>query len=155
MVKKLPANRKFKALVIGVSAGAIQILEKILPHVPSDCSIPIIIAMHIGKHSLHGIIQHLNSISNIPVKEAQSDTLVEPCAIYFAPPDYHLQIEPDLTFSLSMEEEINYSRPSIDVLFETAAHAYGKNLIGLILTGANKDGTDGMSTNSPMGEVFL
>lgn len=151
----IPTDRKYHAMVIGVSAGAYNIFEQLLPLLPVICPIPLIIVMHIGKQSLKESIEHFNAISQIPVVETHGDMAIQGGYVYFAPSDYHLQVESDYTFSLSTDEKVNYSRPSIDILFETASRVYNKNLIGLILTGANKDGTEGMKEIANWGGLLL
>lgn len=151
----LSSSFKYHALVIGVSSGAIHTLEKLLPHIQASCPVPVIITMHIGKHPLFEILDYFAEKCDIPVQEAQTDMPVEGGKIYFAPPDYHLLVEPEGTFSLSSDEEVCFSRPSIDVLFESAAMVYRKHLIGLILSGANKDGTSGMQEITKWGGLAL
>jgi two-component system chemotaxis response regulator CheB len=90
------------------------------------------------------MIEHLNKIWKMNVKEAIDKTAVEKGNIYFAPPNYHLLIEDENTFALSVDEKVCYSRPSIDVLFKSAADVYGDAVLAVILTGANSDGADGM-----------
>jgi two-component system chemotaxis response regulator CheB len=96
-------------------------------------------------HSDNYMVRMLNELSTITVKEADEKEPVLPGVAYVAPPDYHLLVEQDFTLSLSVEEKVNYSRPSIDVLFETAADAYGPHLMGVVLTGANADGSNGLA----------
>ncbi|MCD4695140.1 MAG: chemotaxis protein CheB [Bacteroidales bacterium] len=137
-------RRKFRAVVIGVSAGGTKALQVILPALPANFSSPVIIIQHISVHSDNYFVQHLNSICEICVKEAGEKEKAEPGTAYFCPPNYHLLVEDDGTFSLSTEKRVNYARPSIDILFETAACSYGTGLIGVILTGANMDGSKGL-----------
>jgi two-component system chemotaxis response regulator CheB len=134
----------YKAIVIGVSAGGLHALGQILPRLPADFPLPVIIVQHISPQSDSFMIRHFNSISMLAVKEADEKEEILPGTIYFAPPNYHLIVENDFTFSLSVDERVNFSRPSIDVLFETAAEAYVETLIGIILTGANNDGSRGL-----------
>ena len=134
----------YKAIVIGVSAGGMNALGQILPRLPADFPLPVIIVQHISPQSDAYMIRHFNSISKVAVKEADEKEEILPGTVYFAPPNYHLMVETDFTFSLSVEARVNFSRPSIDVLFETAAEAYGDSLIGIILTGANNDGSRGL-----------
>lgn len=134
----------YKAIVIGVSAGGMNALGQILPRLPADFPLPVIVVQHISPQSDNYMIRHFDSISKIAVKEADEKEEILPRTVYFAPPNYHLMVETDFTFSLSVEARVNFSRPSIDVLFETAAEAYGDTLIGIILTGANNDGSRGL-----------
>ncbi|OQX82471.1 MAG: chemotaxis protein CheB [Bacteroidetes bacterium 4484_276] len=137
-------KRKFSAVVIGVSAGGSKAMQLILPALPANFPLPIIIIQHISAQSDGYFIEHLNSVCEISVKEAAEKEKAKAGTVYFCPPNYHLLVEEDGTFSLSTEGRVNYARPAIDVLFETAAYAYGHNLIGIILTGANSDGSQGL-----------
>lgn len=141
----------YKAIVIGTSYGGLEALKLILPAFRKGFPLPIIIVLHIGDHSNDTFINHLNSICDLEVKEADSNEPILPGIIYFAPPNYHLQVENDFTFSLSIDEKLNFSRPSIDVLFESAAWVYAIGLIGVILTGANSDGANGLKIIKDLG----
>ncbi|MCD4796509.1 MAG: chemotaxis protein CheB [Candidatus Cloacimonetes bacterium] len=134
----------FKAIVIGVSAGGFEALTKLFSTLPKDFPLPIIVVQHIHKYQSGYLFEHLNKHCALKVKEADEKETIKPGNIYFAPPNYHLLIEEDKTFSLSVDEKVNYSRPSIDVLFKCAAEVYKNQLIGIILTGANDDGAEGM-----------
>jgi two-component system chemotaxis response regulator CheB len=135
---------KPKAIVIGSSAGGLNALKTIFSLLERNFSIPIIVVQHISPHSDNYITTYLNKICKIRIKEANEKESIESGKIYFAPPNFHLLIEENYTFSLSTEERINFARPSIDVLFETAVYTYGTHLIGIILTGANNDGAKGI-----------
>lgn len=145
----------YKAIVIGTSYGGLEALNLILPMLGEDFPLPVIIVLHIGDHSNDTFIHHMNSVCLLEVKEAEGNEPIRPGVIYFAPPNYHLQVENNFTFSLSTAEKINFSRPSIDVLFESAAWVYNKGLIGVILTGANSDGARGLKTIKNMGGVAI
>lgn len=129
---------------MGVSLGGMGALNCILPYLPSDFALPVIIVQHTRSTSDNFLAHCLNEKCNLKVKEADEKENILRGVIYIAPPNYHLMVENDRTFSLSIDEPVNYARPSIDVLFETAADVYGINLIGLILTGANADGSQGL-----------
>ena len=133
---------KFQAVVIGVSAGGFQALHNILPEFPSDFPLPVIIVQHRMETSDDFFIRSLNEKSKLLVKEAEDKEDIQKGIIYIAPAGYHLLIEKDKSFALSIDAPVRYSRPSIDVLFETAAEAFLSGLIGDILTGANNDGSD-------------
>jgi len=137
-------NCKYKAVVIGVSAGGMAALSELFPKIPSNFPIPIFVVQHIHKSQSGYLITYYNGLSNLSVKEAKDKEKAVPGKIYFASPDYHMLIEEDETFSISTDEKVNYSRPSIDVLFESAADVYKDSLIGIILTGANNDGSEGI-----------
>lgn len=135
---------KYSAVVIGVSAGGMNALGQILPALPEDFPLPVIIVQHISPQSDNYMIRHFDQISKIKVKEADEKEEIKPGTAYFAPPNYHLLVEEDHTFSLSTEDRVNFSRPSADVLFESAIDAWCDRLIGIILTGANNDGSKGL-----------
>lgn len=143
-MKKL--NKNIKAVVIGGSAGAVEILTKMIPQLPESLSVPIMIVVHLPADKKSIVADLLDDKSNLHVKEVSDKETMEPGTIYFAPPDYHMLVEHDGSLSLSVEEPVMFSRPSIDVLFETAADAYGKNLLGVLLSGANHDGSSGLKS---------
>lgn len=133
-----------KAVVIGASAGAIDALSTILPQLPPDFPLPILIVVHLPEAHESKLVELFRSQCAVNVLEAEDKLPIDANAVYFAPPDYHLLVEIDQCFSLSVDPPVNYSRPSIDVLFESAADAYGNRLLGIILTGANHDGALGL-----------
>ena len=141
----------YKIIVIGTSAGGMDALKKILPFFPPAFPVPIVIVQHVSSLSNGFMIKYLNSICSIRVKEAEEKESLNPSTVYFAPPNYHLLIEDDHTLSLSVEKKVNYARPSIDVLFDSAAYAYGKSIIGVVLTGANNDGAKGLANIKKVG----
>ena len=133
-----------RAVVMGASAGAVDVLMTILPKLPADFAFPVVIVVHIppDKDSiLAGLLRHHCSVQ---VKEAEDKEALAAGTVYIAPPDYHVLIDPDFRLALSNDEPVLFSRPSIDVLFESAADAYGAGLIGVVLTGANHDGARGL-----------
>ncbi len=144
MLKQKKNVLSFKAVVIGVSAGGKEVLETILPCLPGDFALPVIITLHRHKSSDGYLIKILNEKCEITVKEADEKEKIESGVAYSTPSNYHLLIENNHIFSLSCENPVNYARPSIDVLFESASDVYGSNLIGIILTGANSDGSRGL-----------
>jgi chemotaxis protein methyltransferase CheR len=135
---------KFEAVVIGVSAGGLRALGTILTSLPENFPLSVIIVQHQHETSDNYLIRSLNEQCRVNVIEALEKDRIVPGTIYVAPPKYHLMIERDRTFSLSTDEPVSYARPSIDVLFETAADVYRSKLIGIILTGANRDGSQGI-----------
>ena len=141
----MPEPRNIKAVVLGASAGGLHALKQLLPALPATFPCPLLIVQHTSPHSDNYMVRMLNELSAITVKEADEKEPIVPGTAYVAPPDYHLLVEEDFTLSLSVEEKVNYSRPSIDVLFETAADAYGPQLLGIVLTGANADGARGLA----------
>jgi len=138
------AMRNPGAIVIGVSAGAFDALSAILPSLPGDFPFAVLVVVHLPPDRKSLIASLFEQRCAMKVKEAEDKEQVEASTIYFAPPDYHLLVEPDFSLSLSSDEPVLYSRPSIDVLFESAADAYGDSLVGVILTGANQDGARGL-----------
>ncbi|MDR6783617.1 two-component system chemotaxis response regulator CheB [Pedobacter africanus] len=135
-----------KALIIGGSAGSLEVLLKVLPQVSPDISFPIIIVVH-RKHGADSLLPSLlSSRTSLKVKEVDEKEKILAGTVYVAPSDYHLLIEQDQTFSLDYSEKINYSRPSIDATFQTAAEVYGPKLVCLLLSGSNADGVNGLKT---------
>jgi len=134
----------YKALVIGVSAGGLKALSAIIPSLPSDFPLPIVIVPHRKHESEDYLVSYLNKRSSLTVLSASIGAPIKLGCVYIAPSGYHLLIERDKTFSLSIDAKVNYSIPSIDILFDSAAIAYQETLIGLILTGANNDGSLGL-----------
>jgi len=141
---RLEASKRFQAVVVGVSAGGLEVLKALLASIPASFPLAMVIVQHLHPLQDKFLIEYLDERCAIPVREADEKEPVEPSNIYFAPPNYHLLIEADKTFSLSIDAKVNYSRPSIDVLFESAAEAYGSSLIGVVLTGASADGAAGL-----------
>jgi two-component system, chemotaxis family, protein-glutamate methylesterase/glutaminase len=138
-------KRAYEAIVIGTSAGGLEALSKVLPLLKADLPVPVFVVQHISPSSDSYLVNYFNKMCKLRVKESEDKELIKPGTVYFAPPDYHLLIEENRSISLSNAEKINYSRPSIDVTFETAIWAYGARLIGIIMTGANWDGAAGLS----------
>ncbi len=133
-----------KAIVIGASSGGMAALTAILPVLPRDYPIPLIIAQHLHPSQGGLFIKVYDERCALNAKEADEKEEIRPGHIYFAPPNYHLLVENNRTFSLSIDPKVNYARPSIDVLFESAAAAYRAELTGILLTGANNDGALGL-----------
>lgn len=133
-----------KLLIIGGSAGSLEVLMKILPGLHTIPSFAIVLVLH-RKSTEDTTLEELIAIkTNIPVKEVEDKTPLLPGYLYVAPSDYHLLFEKNDVLSLDISEKVNYSRPSIDVSFESAAEVYGENLVALLLSGANADGTEGL-----------
>lgn len=133
------------AVVIGASAGAVQAMEAILPRLPESFPQPLIIVVHQPREASSGLAELFASRCRIAVKEAEDKEPLRAGTAYFAPADYHVLVEADRRLSLSSDEPVLYSRPSIDVLFAAAADAFGAGLTGIVLTGANADGTRGLA----------
>lgn len=146
---------RYKAIVIGTSYGGLEALKNILPSLREDFPVPVIVVLHIGDNNNDIFVNYMNSICTLQVKEAESNEKIMAGFIYFAPPNYHLLIESDFTFSLTIDKKHNYSRPSIDILFESAAWAYTNSLIGVVLTGANSDGAVGLKRIKDFGGMSI
>jgi signal transduction histidine kinase len=147
--------RKIEAIVIGASAGGIQALGTILSDLPASYPFPIIIVLHLpaGKPSLlPEVFKHKTKLN---VKEATSGEIIKAGTVYFAPPNHHLEIEKDKKFYLNNEAPVFFSRPSIDKLFESAAITFGNSLVAVLLTGASRDGSDGLKKIKEAGGVAL
>jgi two-component system chemotaxis response regulator CheB len=135
----------YEFVAIGASWGGLQAVETVLGGLPDGFSTPIAIAQHRAADSGSGALGRVLSLrSGHEVCEVGDKDAIEPGGVYLAPPDYHLLVEPT-GFALSTEEAVRHSRPSIDVLFESAADTYREHLIGVVLTGANEDGADGVT----------
>lgn len=145
----------YEAIVIGVSAGGMEALTTIIPKLPEGFNLPLIVVQHRVRDADTFLAEYLNRLSALPVQEAVPGSGVESGVVYIAPSGYHLLLERDKVFSLSIDPRVNYSIPSVDVLFESAAVAYGNGLVGLILTGANSDGSRGLATVKAYGGLTL
>lgn len=139
----LPSH--IEAIAIGASAGGVEALGALLPRLPADFRPAVFVVLHVVPDRDSLLARIFGDRCVLPVTEANDKEPIQGGKIYFAPPDYHLQVEPDRTWSLSVDEAVNYSRPSIDVLFESAALTYGEKLLGILLTGANHDGAQGLA----------
>ncbi|NQU64525.1 MAG: chemotaxis protein CheB [SAR324 cluster bacterium] len=148
-------QKRFETVVMGVSAGGFNALQTILPALESPFALSVMIVQHLWRTSDGYVLQRLSKISTVTVKEAEEKERLEPGTIYLAPPNYHLLVEKDKTLSLSVDGRVNYSRPSVDVLFESAADVFGPRLIGVVLTGANKDGSQGLKAIKEAGGLAI
>lgn len=133
-----------KAVVIGASAGALEALTSILPTLSGDFRLPIMVVVHIPPDKRSVLAELFRAKSSIEVIEVEDKEPIRPATAYFAPPDYHLLVEDEETLGLTNEEPVLFSRPSIDVLFESAADVYGASVVAVLLTGANHDGAKGV-----------
>lgn len=137
-------KKTFKAIVIGGSAGSLSVIFEMLPALQTNLSAAIIFVLHRKNSADSSLSSLLSTKTQIPTKEVEDKDPLIPGTIYLAPADYHLLIEKNLSFSLDSSEKINFSRPSIDVTFESAADVFGPDLIAILLSGANDDGTAGL-----------
>lgn len=148
-------TRPVDLVVIGGSAGAIDVLRQVLARLTRSFVPAVAIVIHLpaeGPNVLHEI---LASPGTPPMKVAEDKEPIAPGTIYFAPPDYHLLVESGRTFALSIDPRVHFARPSIDVLFESAAEAYGERLMGVILSGANDDGAAGLRAVAAAGGITV
>jgi two-component system chemotaxis response regulator CheB len=144
-----------EAVVIGASAGALEALSAILPLLPTDYGLPLMIVVHVPPDKKSVLAELFQAKCGIEVREAEDKEPIRGGTAYFAPPDYHLLVETDKSLSLSNDEPVFFSRPSIDVLFESAADAYGPSLIAIVLTGANQDGAKGLRAVAEAGGAAI
>lgn len=143
-MNKFNLNNSYKAVVIGGSAGSFQGIVKILAQLPKGFPLPIIMALHRLKHVRHGFVEALSLKSVVPVTEPYDKEAIKKGCIYLAPANYHMSVELGHHFALSTEEMVNNSRPAIDITLSTCAYVYKDKLIGILLSGANRDGALGM-----------
>src|SRR5258706_9363300 len=144
-VNRQPAT-VYELVVIGCSLGGMHALQTILTHLPKDFCVPIVVAQHRHKKSNEGLPAFFRRSTQFNVADAEDKEWIKPAHVYLAPADYHLLVERNEErgeLHLSCEEAVRFSRPSIDVLFESAADAYGAQLVGVVLTGSNDDGARG------------
>lgn len=139
------AARHVEAVVIGASAGGFEALGALLPGLPADYPLPIAVVLHLPEHHDSRLAELFGARLAMQSREARDKEPLEPGTVYFAGAGYHLSIERDRSFSLTWEERVSYARPSIDVLMLSAADAYGPALAGILLTGANYDGAEGLA----------
>lgn len=137
-------KKDIRILVIGGSAGSYNVVKKILSSVPGNFPLPIVFCLHRLKDVRNGFVESLNIDSNIPIKEPLDKDQIRPGYAYLSPANYHLLIEPSHSFALSTEADINYSRPSIDLTFETAGFVFREKMAGIVLSGTNADGAKGL-----------
>ncbi|MBT8340517.1 MAG: chemotaxis protein CheB [Desulfatitalea sp.] len=144
-----------KIIVVGVSTGALVALTKILTPLPSDFCIPVVIVRHQPPTVDDTIVSFLGSNCRLKVQYAKTGETPAAGCVYLAPPDRHLQFASDGTFELLDTPKVNFSRPSVDLLFESAALVFGTNVAGVILTGANADGAEGLKTIKQYGGLTI
>jgi two-component system, chemotaxis family, protein-glutamate methylesterase/glutaminase len=140
-----PLTRDIDAVVIGASAGGVDVLSVLLSAIPAGCRISFFVVLHIPRERPSLLSELFASRCALPVREAEDKEPVQPGTVYFAPPDYHMLVDRGPALALSGDEAVHFSRPSIDVLFDSAADIYGERLMGVILTGANQDGAAGLA----------
>ena len=144
-------------LVIGLSAGGTPLIKQLLAALPKDYSLAVAIVAHLPQGYESNLAQQLDAVTDLPVTEARDKEPIVAGHVYVAPPDYHLLIEQNhqFTFALSEDDPVKSVRPSIDVLFSSAAEVFGASLIAVILSGANSDGADGMAVVKELGGLCI
>ena len=145
---------RYELVVVGASLGGLRALRQVFEGLPGDFRLPLVIAQHRSRESGDGLRMTLQRYSSLRLREPQDKEEIQSGRAYLAPADYHLLVEPGF-FSLSTEGVVSYARPSIDVLFQSAADAYGKKLIALVLTGANHDGAQGAASVKHQGGYLM
>lgn len=148
-------NNSSRVVVIGCSAGGFMALTGILSTILPDFALPVLVVQHLHPDDNGSFARHLAATAGLPVIDAYDKVQIRPGHIYTAPANYHMLLEQDGTIALSLDEKVNWSRPSIDVLFESAARAVGAGLIAIILSGANADGAAGVRAIKAAGGLVL
>lgn len=146
---------KYKAVIIGGSAGSFQVVTKILSSLSEKFPVPVLLCLHRLKHVRSGFVEALSLKSNIPIEEPNDKESLKPGRAYLAPANYHMYLELANRIALSTDDPVNHSRPAIDLSFITAANAYRDKLIGIILSGANRDGAMGLKTVGEKGGLTI
>lgn len=154
-MNKFNLNNSYKAVVIGGSAGSFQGMVKILSQLPKGFPLPIIMCLHRLKHVRNGFVEALSIKSVVQVTEPNDKENIKKGGVYLAPANYHMSVELGNHFALSTEEMINNSRPAIDITLSTSAFVYKDKLIGILLSGANRDGAAGMKSIKDKGGLTL
>jgi two-component system chemotaxis response regulator CheB len=144
MADRSSADR-IEAVVIGTSAGGVEALSVLLPALPAEVCAPVFVVLHLPRERPSLLPDIFGPKCRVPVREAVDKDPIEPGTVYFAPPDYHLLIDEGPAIALSDDEPVHHSRPSVDVLLESAAEAFGARCVGVVLTGANEDGARGLA----------
>lgn len=147
--------KRIEAIVMGASAGGVSALLSVMACLPRDFAIPVLCVLHLPDDHDSQLAEVFARKLGRPVREARDKESIEPGVIYVAGAGYHLSVERDRSLSLSQEDRVHYSRPSIDVLFESASDCYGAALAGVLLTGANEDGAAGLARISQYGGLSI
>jgi two-component system chemotaxis response regulator CheB len=151
----MQAKSPYEVLIIGGSAGSLSMVLKIIPQLKKEMNLSVILVFHRKQSEDTTLIDLLSLRTEYTVKDADDKDDVLPGVIYVAPADYHVLIERNHTITLDDSEKINFSRPSIDVTFETAAEVYGKSLACILLSGANADGVQGLVRAKSLGSLII
>jgi two-component system chemotaxis response regulator CheB len=145
----------YKGIIIGGSAGSFQVVTKILASLPANFQYPVFLCLHRLKHVRSGFIEALEIKSKLPIVEPEDKTIIKKGVVYLAPSNYHMYIDYGQRFALSTEPSVNYSRPSIDLSFFSASTSFREKLVGIILSGANKDGAKGIKSVKRLGGLTI
>lgn len=148
-------STKCEALIIGGSAGSLDVLLEIFPDLRSNITFPIILVIHRKANNESLLSDLLRHRTSLPVSEAEEKEILQPGQVYLAPSDYHLLIEQNRSISLDYSEKINYSRPAIDVTFQSAADIFGDKLVCILLSGSNADGVEGLKSVNNLGGTVV
>jgi len=140
---------------MGASAGGVGALMRVLEALPADFPLPLAMVLHLRPDAGNFLADILNRRSPVQVRQAEEKEHMRPGVAYLAPPNYHLLIEEDRSLALNVDERVNFARPAVDMLFDTAAYAFGRELVGVILTGANGDGAQGSKRIKANGGMLL
>jgi two-component system chemotaxis response regulator CheB len=145
----------YKAVIIGGSAGSFQVVTRIVSSLPANYPLSVILCLHRLKHIRSGFVEALSIKAAMPIVEPMDKEPIKTGKIYLAPANYHLYVELGNKFALSTEDAVNHSRPSIDLSFFSAAYNYKKKLVGIVLSGANKDGALGLKSVKENGGLTI
>ncbi|MFH2142701.1 MAG: chemotaxis protein CheB, partial [Bacteroidota bacterium] len=154
-ILKLSKAMEYKLIVIGGSAGSFHTVLDLLSKIPKNYSHTIIFCLHRLKSVRKGFVEALNAKSSKTVIEPNDKDLIEPGNIYLSPSNYHLFVNNDHSFSLSTEDVVNHSRPSIDFAFSSAGSVFRENSVGILLSGANRDGSAGLKSMEDSGSMII
>lgn len=150
-----PPVRRVEAVVIGASAGGLAALSALVIGLPATYRLPLLMVQHVPPTGPTQLVEIFQRKTALNVTEATDKQPVRGATLYFAAPGYHMLVEDDLSLSLSQDDAMHFSRPSIDVLFESAADAWGERVAGILLTGANEDGAAGLDAIRRAGGITI
>lgn len=147
--------RAYRAVVVGASAGGLQALTAILGELAADFALPVLLVQHLHASDGGRFASHLGQLTRLTVVEARDKEPILPGHVYVAPANYHMLVERDESIALTVDDKVNHSRPSIDVLFESAARVFGARLIAVVLSGASQDGAQGLRAVAALGGLAM
>ena len=148
-------KKDIKAIVNGGSAGSFQVVNAIVEALPADYPLPVVFCLHRLRNIREGFVEALQFKAKMPIKEPYDKEKIKPGNLYLAPANYHLSVELGNTFAISNEDLVNFSRPSIDITFISMAYTYKSKCLGIILSGANKDGALGIKKVQRYGGITV